>query len=168
MKAKGNRKGTEGGGRGTFGRKFFPAPFLAFFLFTFAFVSACGGGEERRGDIPAEAQAAVERLTEDIAAGRFTRVYEEAAEEWRGEVTPEQSEELLRRVRERLGRVESRARRGAREQQYASGPLHGHTLELTYETTFERGTAVELLALVRRDGRWQLALYRVSSEALKQ
>ncbi|HEV2762558.1 MAG TPA: DUF4019 domain-containing protein [Pyrinomonadaceae bacterium] len=141
---------------------------FAFCLLPFAFLAACGGGEERRGDIPAEAQAAVERLSEDIAEGRFTRVYEEAAEEWRRDVTLEESEELLRRVRERLGRVESRTRRGAREQQYASGPLPGHTLELTYETTFERGSAVELLALVRRDGRWQLARYRVSSEALKQ
>ena len=144
------------------------SPFLtfAFCLFTFAF-PACGG-EERRGDIPAEAQAAVERLTEDIAAGRYAKIYAEAADEWRRDVTPEQNEEMLRRVVERLGRVESRTRHSAREQQYASGPLSGHTLEVNYETTFERGTAVELLALVNRDGRWQLARYRVSSEALKQ
>ena len=141
---------------------------FAFLLFPFSFLAACGRGEERRGEIPAEAQAAVERLTDDIAAGRFGRVYEEAAEEWRREVTADENEELLRRVRDRLGRVESRTRHSAREQQYASGPLSGHTLEVTYETTFERGAAVEQLALVRRDGRWQLARYHVSSEALKK
>ena len=165
MKAKGKR-GKEKGRRKPLFVKLSCVFTFAFCLSPFAFL-ACGG-EERRGDIPAEAQAAVERLSEDIAAGRYGKIYAEAADEWRRDVTPEQNEEMLRRLGERLGRVESRTRQTAREQQYASGPLSGHTLEVSYETTFERGTALEVLALVNRDGRWQLARYRVSSEALKQ
>jgi hypothetical protein len=64
--------------------------------------------DERRS-VPAGAQAAVERVTEDVAAGRDTKVYEEAAEEWRATVSAEESARALARVRERLGRVESRA-----------------------------------------------------------
>ena len=90
--------------------------------------------------VPAGAQAAVERVTEDVAAGRDTKVYEEAADEWRATVSAEESARALARVRERLGRVESRSLHQGREQQSAAAPLSGHTLELVYETRFERGT----------------------------
>ena len=47
---------------------------------------------------------------------------------------------MLARVRERLGKVESRALHTGKEQQSASPPLSGHTLELLYQTRFERGS----------------------------
>ena len=122
--------------------------------------------DERR-DVPAGAQSAVERVSEDIAAGRDAKVYEEAAEEWRANVSAEESAGMLSRVRERLGRVESRALHTGREQQSASPPLSGHTLELTYQTRFERGSAMERFTLVERGGRWLLAGYKVTSDALK-
>ena len=122
--------------------------------------------DERRG-VPAGAQAAVERVTEDVAAGRDAKVYEEAAEEWRATVSAEENARQLTRLRERLGRVESRALHRGREQQSAAPPLSGHTLELVYETRFERGSAMEQFTLVERGGEWLLARYSVSSDALK-
>lgn len=121
---------------------------------------------ERRG-VPAGAQEAVERVTEDIAAGRDAKVYEEAAEEWRASVSSEDSARMLSRVRERLGKVESRALHTGKEQQSASPPLSGHTLELTYQTRFERGSAMERFTLVEREGRWLLAGYKVTSDLLR-
>ena len=117
--------------------------------------------------MPAGAQAAVERVTEDVAAGRDAKVYEEAADEWRATVSPDESARALARVRDRLGRVESRALHRGREQQSAAAPLSGHTLELVYETRFERGTAMEQFTLVERGGDWLLARYSVSSDALR-
>jgi len=111
---------------------------------------------------------AVERVTEDIAAERDAKLYGEAAEEWRATVSAEESARMLARVRERLGRVESRALHTGREQQSASPPLSGHTLELTYQTRFERGSAMERFTLVERGGDWQLAGYKVTSDLLKQ
>jgi hypothetical protein len=122
--------------------------------------------DERRG-VPAGAQAAVERVTEDVAAGRDEKVYREAADEWRATVSAEENARVLARVRERLGRVESRALHQGREQQSAPAPLSGHTLELVYETRFERGSAMERFTLVERGGDWLLARYSVSSDALK-
>ena len=122
--------------------------------------------DELRG-VPAGAQAAVERVTEDVAAGRDAKVYEEAADEWRATVSAEESARALARVRDRLGRVESRALHRGREQQSAPAPLSGHTLELVYETRFERGTGMERFTLVERGGDWLLARYSVSSDALK-
>src|SRR5215213_5812308 len=87
--------------------------------------------EERR-DIPAAAQATVERVTEDIAAGRDEKVYGEAAPEWRARVSARENARILARVRERLGRVESRALTKGTEQQSAAPPLSGHALELFY------------------------------------
>ena len=122
--------------------------------------------DERR-DVPEGAREAVERVTDDVAAGRDAKVYEEAAEEWRANVSAEESAGMLSRVRERLGRVESRALHTGREQQSASPPLSGHTLELTYQTRFERGSAMERFTLVERGGRWLLAGYKVTSDALR-
>ncbi|HYH85382.1 MAG TPA: DUF4019 domain-containing protein [Pyrinomonadaceae bacterium] len=122
--------------------------------------------DERR-NVPAGAQATVERVTEDIAAGRDAKVYEEAASEWRAAVSADENERILSRVRERLGRVENRALHTGREQQSASAPLSGHTLELVYNTRFERGEAMERFTLLERDGGWLLAGYSVSSDTLK-
>ncbi|MFL6285532.1 MAG: DUF4019 domain-containing protein [Pyrinomonadaceae bacterium] len=117
--------------------------------------------------MPEGAQSAVERVTEEIAQGRDAKVYEEAAEEWRASVSAEENARMLSRVRERLGRVESRALHTGKEQQSASPPLSGHTLELLYQTRFERGSAMERFTLVEREGRWLLAGYKVTSDALR-
>ena len=134
-------------------------------LCLFAFVVGCNVDERR--DVPEAARATVERVTEDIAAGRDAKVYGEAAEEWRAAVGAEENARLLRRVRERLGRVETRTLHSGREQQSASPPLSGHTLELVYSTRFERGPGVERFTLLERGGEWLLAGYSVSSDLLK-
>ena len=113
------------------------------------------------------AQATVDRVTEDIAAGRDAKVYEEAADEWRAAASADENSRALTRVRERLGRVESRALHTGREQQSADPPLSGHTLELTYQTSFESGAAMEKFTLLERGGQWLLAGYSVDSDALR-
>jgi hypothetical protein len=127
--------------------------------------SSCAVDEMR--DVPAGAQATVERVTEDVAAGRDAKVYEEAAAEWRANASADESARMLARVRERLGRVESRALHTGREQQSAAPPLSGHTLELVYQTRFERGSAMERFTLLERGGEWLLAGYQVTSDLLK-
>ena len=102
-------------------------------------------------------------MTEDVAAGRADRIYEEAAEEWRSSVAADDNRKTLERVRERLGRVQSRALHTGTERREAGG----RTLAVTYQTTFERGTGMETFKLLERDGRWLLAGYAVTSDALK-
>jgi len=133
-------------------------------LIAMAFV---GCSVDERRNIPLGAQATVERVTEDIAAGRDVKVYEEAAEEWRVAVSADENGKILSRVRERLGRVENRSLNTGREQAAASAPLSGHTLELVYNTRFERGEAMERFMLLERGGDWLLAGYSVSSDILK-
>jgi hypothetical protein len=137
---------------------------FAFCLFTFAF-HGCAVDERR--EVPAGARATVERVTDEIAAGQDAQVYTEAAEEWRAAVSEDENGKILARVRERLGRVESRALHTGREQQSADPPLSGHALELVYQTRFERGNAMEKFTLLERGGQWLLAGYSVSSDALK-
>lgn len=128
-------------------------------------LSSCAVDERR--DVPAEAQATVERVTEDIANGRDEKVYREAAEEWRAQVSAEENARILSRVRERLGRVESRALHKGTEQQSASPPLSGHALELFYSTRFEHGSATERFTLLERGGEWLLAGYTITSDVLR-
>jgi hypothetical protein len=145
--------------------RFFLLTAYCLLLTAYCSLSACAVDERR--EVPAAAQATVERVTEDIAAGRDEKVYREAAEEWRAQVSAEENARILARVRERLGRVESRALHKGTEQQSASPPLSGHALELIYSTRFERGSATERFTLLERGGEWLLAGYAVSSDALK-
>jgi Protein of unknown function (DUF4019) len=151
---------------------FFPRPpapdprplVLALCLSAAALVAACGVGERRPG-LPSGAQAAIDRLTEHFAERRFADIYAEAADEWRSAATAEQSRQVLERARERLGRVVNRATVRAAEQGAAG--TASHTLSVSYNTKFERADAIEQITLVERDGRWLLARYSVSSDALK-
>ena len=124
--------------------------------------------DERRSGLTAEATAAIDEVTEDIAQGRSEKIYQEAAEEWRQSATPEQSKAILDRVRNTLGKVESRSFVSGREQQNASGNLPDSTLIITYNTKFEHANGMETFTLIKRDGRWRLARYFVNSDALKQ
>ena len=148
---------------------------FAICLFTFALPLAGCIVDERRA-VPAEAQAAIDRVTEDIAAGRDEKVYAEAAEEWRARVSVDENKKILEQARARLGRVSSRALHSGSESGGSGGGTDAagrttvtssHSLVVTYQTTFERGTAMETFMLLERDGRWLLAGYSVSSNALK-
>jgi Protein of unknown function (DUF4019) len=131
-----------------------------------AAAASCKVNETRSG-LPAAVQAAIDGITDDIAAGRDEKVYAEAAEEWRRAATPEESRALLARVREVFGRVSSRALVEGREQQSGTGALAGHTVTAKFNTRFERADAIETFTLVERDGRWLLARYAVHSDALR-
>lgn len=124
--------------------------------------------DERRSGVPSEAQDVIDQITEDIAAGRFDKIYNDAAEEWRSAATLEQSRATLERIRDRLGKVEGRTLHTGREQRGAGGGTSGRSLVVSYQTTFARGTGMETFTLVEREGRWLLARYFVSSDALKQ
>ena len=123
--------------------------------------------DERSSGLPAGAQAAIDRLTEHYAEGRFAEIYAEAADEWRAAVGTDESRAVLERARERLGRVVSRATVRAAVQEGGAGTQGARTVSVNYNTKFERADAHESITLVERDGHWQLARYTVNSDALK-
>lgn len=139
----------------------------AFCLLTLACLSCACRVDERRA-IPSEAQATIDRVTEEIAAGRDEEIYAEAAEEWRASASAAENKRVLGATRTRLGRVSSRALHSGSESGGRGRPAAGRSLVVTYQTTFERGTAMETFTLIERDGRWLLAGYAISSDALKQ
>lgn len=128
--------------------------------------AACTLQAGRKG-VPPEAQAAIDETSNDIADGRYEKIYNESAEEWRRATTLEQSNATFEVLKTKLGAVKSRAFHSATEQQNSSGPLPGHSFVISYETTFDRGEGMETFTLVERDGRWRLARYFVNSDALK-
>ena len=134
---------------------------FAFLILNFAF-SACAL-KANRGGVPAEARATVDAVSEDVAGGRYEKIYNEAAEEWRQATTPEESEATFKKLKDRLGNVRTRSFHTATEQDGTGG----HSFVITYATTFERAEGMETFTLIERDGRWQLARYFVNSDALK-
>jgi len=161
----------EGGGMKTAYRRprnfsFKPASIYSLIALVAVLVTACGLQTERRG-VPAEVEAAVGTISDDIAAERYEKIYNEASELWRQDATLEQSVATLKTLRSRLGTVENRTLQSATEQQNSGGPLKGRAYIVTYQTKFQNGEGMETFTLVERNGRWLLARYFVNSTALK-
>ena len=129
-------------------------------------ISACRQDAER-GRVPTEVQEVVSNVGENIAQERYEQIYNESSDLWRKDVTLEQSNEVFKTLRTKLGKVESRTLHSATEQQNSSGVLKGHVYILTYQTRFERGEGMETFTLIEENGRWLLARYFVNSMALK-
>jgi hypothetical protein len=128
-------------------------------------VSACRQQAERPR-VPTEVQEVVASVGENIAQERYEQIYTESSELWKKDVTLDQSNEVFKTLRTKLGKVESRALHSATEQQNSGGALKGHVYILTYQTRFERGDAMETFTLIEENGRWLLARYFVNSTAL--
>jgi hypothetical protein len=130
--------------------------------------------DERQSGIPSQAQDAINLFTEDFNAGRFEKIYTEAAEEWRSRVTLEQSNETFRSLKERLGEIkQERTYTSGRQQQNPGAGLPANSLVVRYNTKFKRtdgaeADGMETFTLIERDGRYQLAGYSVNSNVLKQ
>ena len=127
---------------------------------------ACGLKTERRS-IPAEVDAAINTVSEDIATERYEKIYNEASELWRQDASLEQSISAFKTLKTKLGNVEDRTVHSATEQHNSGGSLKGDAFIITYQTKFEKGPGMETFTFVKRDNRWLLAKYFVNSTALK-
>lgn len=128
----------------------------------------CSGHGERRRGIPDDAQAALDTALEDIDAGRYEKLYNDAADEWRKETTLDGSKATFQRLREKLGKARTRDLQTAREEQTGTAPVPGHSVVAIYQTTFESNhKGMETVTLIERGGKWYLAGYFVNSTALK-
>jgi hypothetical protein len=129
-------------------------------------VTACRPDTDR-GRVPIEVQEVVTTVGDDIAQERYEKIYNEASELWKRDVTLERSNEVFKTLSTKLGKVESRSLNSAAEQQNSGGQLKGHVFILSYDTRFERGDGMENFTLIEENGRWALARYFVNSTALK-
>jgi Protein of unknown function (DUF4019) len=131
-----------------------------------AMAVACTLKADRKG-IPHDVESAISNASEDIEQGRYEKIYNEAADEWRRDSTIEQSNAAFNTLKDKLGRVGSRTVHSATEENNSGGRLPGRSFVVTYETKFERGEGMETFTLVERNGHWLLARYFVNSTALK-
>ena len=127
---------------------------------------ACASNVERRS-LPPEVESAINAVSDDAAAERYEKIYNEASELWRQDATLEQSVATFKTLRAKLGPVESRMIQAATEQQNSGGPLKGRAYIVTYRTRFQNSEGMETFTLIERDRRWLLARYFVNSTALK-
>ncbi len=137
-----------------------------FLIVVLSSVPACRR-EPERTRVPTEVEEVVTTIGDHIALERYEQIYNDSADLWKKEVTLEQSNEVFKTLRTKLGKVESRSLHSATEQQNSGGALKGHVFILSYETRFERGEAMETFTLIEENGRWLLARYLVNSTALK-
>lgn len=126
---------------------------------------ACGLSDQRTR-VPSEVEEVVANISNNIDQERYEQIYNDSSELWKQDVTLEQSNQVFKTLRTKLGKVESRSLHSATEQQNSGGPLKGHAFILAYETRFERGSGMETFTLIEQDGRWRLARYLVNSTDL--
>ncbi|HEU4507387.1 MAG TPA: DUF4019 domain-containing protein [Pyrinomonadaceae bacterium] len=139
---------------------------VLFVIFSISIVSACRETTER-GRVPSEVQEVVTTIGDLIAQERYEQIYNDSSDLWKRDVTLEQSNEVFKQLRTKLGKVENRTLNSATEQENSGGPLKGHVFILSYQTRFERGQGMETFTLIEQNGRWQLARYLVNSTALQ-
>ena len=134
-------------------------------LLLFTLTAACRQAERAR--VPSEVNEVVANIGEQMAQERYEQIYNESSELWKKDVTLEQSNEVFKTLRTKLGKVETRSLNSAMEQENSGGVLKGHVFILSYVTRFERGEGMETFTLVEENGRWLLARYFVNSTALQ-
>jgi len=118
-------------------------------------------------NIPPEVESAIGAISDEIAAERYDKIYNEASDLWRQDARLEQSISSFKTLRTKLGPIENRTLQSATEQQNSGGPLKGRAYIVTYRTKYQNGEGMQTFTLVERDGRWLLARYFVNSTALK-
>jgi hypothetical protein len=117
--------------------------------------------------VPLEVEEVVKTVGDEINQERYEQIYNDSSDLWKQDVTLEQSNDVFRALRTKLGKIQSRSLHSATEQQNSGGPLKGHAYILSYQTRFERGDGMENFTLIEQNGRWLLARYFVNSTALK-
>jgi len=140
--------------------------FFQTLLFSALLLSGCKQSVRRSG-MPAAAQAVLDASIEDIDAGRYEKLYHEAADEWRNDSSLDESKATFQKLHDRLGKVRTRDLQSVREEQTSTAPIAGHSVIAVYQTSFEQGNGMETFTLLERGGRWYLARYYVTSNALK-
>ena len=143
-------------------------PFLisTLLLIAFSFAAACTTNQGAK-TVPAAVESTINSLSDEIAAERYDKIYNEASELWRAQSTLKESNASFKTLRTKLGPVESRTIQPASEQQNSGGRLKGNAYIVSYRTKFQNGEGMETFTLVERDGRWLLARSFVNSTALK-
>lgn len=147
---------------------FCPHSIVGLLLLTMAFslVAGCGLRSKSRG-VPAEVEAVIAGVTDDLAAERYEKIYNEAADLWKAELTLEETVTVFKTLQAKLGKMENRTLHSATEQHNSGGPLKGNAFIVSYESHFQKGEGMETFTLVERDNQWRLARYFVNSTALK-
>jgi len=129
-------------------------------------LASCGLRSESRG-VPAEVEAVIASVTDDIAAERYEKIYNDAADLWKNELDLEKTVSVFKTLQAKLGKIENRTLHAATEQDNSGGPMKGKAFIVTYQTRFQKGDGMETFTLVERDHQWRLARYFVNSTALK-
>ena len=132
----------------------------------FIIILGAGCAVSERRTMPAEVESAIASVSDDIAAERYEKIYNESSELWKQAATLEDSVASFKTLRTKLGPFESRVLQSATEQENSGGALKGRVFIVTYRTKFQNGEGMETFTLVERDGKWLLARYFVNSTAL--
>src|SRR5436190_24036814 len=93
-------------------------------------INGCAMRASHQG-IPPEVEAVVTTVGDDANEGRYEKIHNEAAEEWRNDATLDKTIRVFSAVKDKLGRVKSRELHSASEETRSSGAVPGRSFVLT-------------------------------------
>jgi len=132
-------------------RKVFAAVLLA------GMVSGCSMSEDT-----AKAEPGVQAFHQQLDAGRFVQIYDDASDDLKQASQKEDFVALLEAVHRKLGNTRSSAKQGWKVDYHTSGTF----VTLQYHTVYEEGAADETFVFRLQGDAVSLAGYFVNSNAL--
>jgi hypothetical protein len=108
------------------------------------------------------AEEGVQKFHEQLDAGRFDEIYDQAADDLRQATTHDDFVAFVQAVHRKLGNTKSSDKTGWNVNYQTSG----HFVTLAYKTTFDGGTAQEQFVFRLHDKAAVLVGYHINSTAL--
>ena len=108
------------------------------------------------------AQKPTEAWLKLVDAADYGVSWDQAAEAFKSQVTKEQWESAVKKVRDQTGKLKSRELKSAQFSEDLPGAPHGKYVIFQYDASFGSGSFVETVtAIQEKDGAWKVAGYFV-------
>ncbi len=100
-----------------------------------------------------------------VDSGKYAESWDQAAGMFKSQVTKEQWEETVKKVRDQTGKLKSRELKSAQYSETLPNAPSGKYVVFQYGATFDSGPAVETVAATQeKDGVWKVAGYFVKPD----
>lgn len=118
-----------------------------------------------QSEAAAAAQKAAEAWLALVDDGKYGESWEESAAVFRSQVSKQQWQAALRKVREPLGKTQSRKLKGAKHTTELPNAPKGEYVVIQYETSFENVSGVETITPMKEeDGSWRVSGYFIKPQ----
>ncbi len=137
-----------------------PLAFLLFFILTSSCIASAAGTEDKEK----AAVSASDAWLKLVDNGEYAESWKTAAEYFRNNVKQDQWEQVMKGVREPLGKALSRTLKSTRYSTSLPGAPDGQYVVIKYQASFEnkKWTVETVTPVLEKDGTWKVSGYFIN------